>query len=589
MLDKWEENLAIITANRTKDDELVVIHLGDCLWKERGEVIAAHICYLVAEANFEPYSDSARICLVGADHWRFPRTYASPEAIQRTEVYEYSKVLGNSQFVLVPFQPYKLIYAHMLAEVGKLSDSLKYCQAILKCLKTSRSPEVDAWKNLASSLEEQIKIHQQGGYSTHLAPAKLVDKLFNLFDSTAHRAVGGLPPPVLSSSHCSAQRNEQDCQKVGPRVSNSQSTMAMSSLMPSESMEPISEWRGGSNRSRHNRSISEPSFGISPSKVDSSKEGSSPDTQEKASSTGGSSRFGRFGSHLFQKTVGLVLRPRQGQQAKLGNKNKFYYDEKLKRWVEEGAEPPSEEATLPPLPISAVFQNKIPDYTLKDGPKTDNLHFTGEPDHKSPSSLEWNSGIPPIPPSSNQFSARGHTGVRARYVDTFNKGGVSPANSFQSPSLPTAKPGVGSNAKFFIPTPTASGGETVQTMGENLQESVVNNESSTSVDNISIPSLPPSAIAMPTIHRFPSMDNIAKRGTRLMANDRSSLPPHSRRTASWGGSPCNTSNPSKMTEIKPLGGTRGMSLTSFVPGDSSSMHLSTNSVSSGDELHEVEL
>lgn len=38
MLDDWEENLAIITANRTKDDELVIIHLGDCLWKERGEV-----------------------------------------------------------------------------------------------------------------------------------------------------------------------------------------------------------------------------------------------------------------------------------------------------------------------------------------------------------------------------------------------------------------------------------------------------------------------------------------------------------------------------------------------------------------------
>ena len=38
MLDEWEENLAIITANRTKDDELVMTHLGDCLWKEREEV-----------------------------------------------------------------------------------------------------------------------------------------------------------------------------------------------------------------------------------------------------------------------------------------------------------------------------------------------------------------------------------------------------------------------------------------------------------------------------------------------------------------------------------------------------------------------
>lgn len=45
--------------------------------------------------------------------------------IQWTEFYEYSKVLGNSQFQLLTFQPYKLIYAHMLAEVGKVSDSIK--------------------------------------------------------------------------------------------------------------------------------------------------------------------------------------------------------------------------------------------------------------------------------------------------------------------------------------------------------------------------------------------------------------------------------------------------------------------------------
>lgn len=38
MLNDWEENLAVITANRTKDDELVIIHLGDCLWKDRSEV-----------------------------------------------------------------------------------------------------------------------------------------------------------------------------------------------------------------------------------------------------------------------------------------------------------------------------------------------------------------------------------------------------------------------------------------------------------------------------------------------------------------------------------------------------------------------
>ncbi|GAB2296217.1 Protein transport protein Sec16B [Dionaea muscipula] len=66
----------------------------------------------------------------------------------RKKVHEYVKILGNSQISVLPFQPCKLLYAHMLAEVGKLSDSLKYCQAILKSLKTGRAPGVDSWKYL---------------------------------------------------------------------------------------------------------------------------------------------------------------------------------------------------------------------------------------------------------------------------------------------------------------------------------------------------------------------------------------------------------------------------------------------------------
>ncbi|KAF8369607.1 hypothetical protein HHK36_032370 [Tetracentron sinense] len=122
MLDDWEENLGIITANRTKDDELVIIHLGDCLWKERDEVAAAHTCYLVAEANIESYSDSARLCLIGADHWKSPRTYASPEAIQTEDrIIEYSKGAWKSQLSYLPpvFQPYKTYIAHMLAKWEK--------------------------------------------------------------------------------------------------------------------------------------------------------------------------------------------------------------------------------------------------------------------------------------------------------------------------------------------------------------------------------------------------------------------------------------------------------------------------------------
>lgn len=101
-------------------------------------------------------------------------------------------------------------------------------------------------------------------------------------------------------------------------------------------------------------------------------------------------------------------------KAKLGEKNKFYYDEKLKRWVEEGTELPSEEAALPPPPPTSVFQNGMPDSSMKDAAKVENSESNGGPEIKSPNSSERGSGIPPIPPSSNQFSARGRMGVRSR-------------------------------------------------------------------------------------------------------------------------------------------------------------------------------
>ncbi|KAI9111036.1 hypothetical protein K1719_017911 [Acacia pycnantha] len=579
MLDDWEENLAVITANRTKDDELVIIHLGDCLWKERSEITAAHICYLVAEANFESYSDSARLCLVGADHWKFPRTFASPEAIQRTELYEYSKVLGNSQFILLPFQPYKLLYAYMLAEVGKVSDSLKYCQAVLKSLKFGR-PEVENWKQLVVSLEERLRTHQQGGYASNLAPAKLVDKLLNFFDSTAHKVVGGPPPlaPSSSSSHGSVHGSEQHNQHIAPRVFSSQSTMAMSSLVPSASMEPISEWTADGNKTKPNRSVSEPDFGRRPRQDAASADAG------KASVSGGTSRFSRlgFGSQLLQKTVGL-LRPRSGRQAKLGEENKFYYDEKLKRWVEEGAESPAEETALPPPPTTAAFQSPKTEYDLKSALKTE-----GSPSNESAnirtSTPEHTPGIPPMPPSSNQFASRGRMGVRSRYVDTFNQGGGTSANLFQS--VPSVKPALPTNAKFFIPTPAApsSNEQTTESTAESNQEdSAANNDPSTSVMHDSFQSsftTPPST----GIQRFPSMNNIPN--NVAMPNGIDFQTPHTRRAASWGGGNfADSFSPPKVGEIRPPGEALGIKPSSFMPDESSMRH----SGSFGEDLHEVQL
>ncbi|KAL8114425.1 hypothetical protein AgCh_021322 [Apium graveolens] len=585
MLDTWKENLAMMIANRTKDDELVLVHLGDSLWKERNDITAAHICYLIAEASIEPYSDSARLCLFGADHFKFPRTYVSPDAIQRTEIYEYSKLLGNSQFLLLPFQPYKLVYAYMLAEVGRVSDSLKYCQAISRSLKTGRAPEVETWRHLALSLEERIKAYQQGGFSTNMAPAKLVGKLLNLFDSTAHRVVGGLPPPAETATVGSFQGNENYTQS-NLRVSSSQSTMAMSTSMPSTSVEHISQWTADDHSTMPNRSVSEPDIGRTPTQSDPSKDANTNDSQGKASVSAGSSRFGRFGfgfgsgSQLLQK----ILKPRQDKQAKLGEANKFYYDEKLKRWVEEGVDPPPEETVLPPPPTTSAFPIGTSDHSANSAVRTEGSLSNGGPNYGSPTSLGHNAGAPLVPPSSNQFSARGPIGVRSRYVDTFNKGGGNSTNMFKSPSVPSNRPISSASPKFFVPMPVSS---VEQPAVDNTQQATSGNE------NPVMPSLNESfqSVAPPpsnNMQKYPSMNNIPNKGTTLAGLGNSSLLSHSRRAASWSGISNESLPPQSSAETKPLGEALGMSPPTFKPSGLSSMHSSGSGDNYGENLHEVE-
>ena len=90
-------------------------------------------------------------------------------------------------------------------------------------------------------------------------------------------------------------------------------------------------------------------------------------------------------------------------KAKLGAANQFYYDDKLKRWVEKGVEPPAEEAALPPPPKLGTYKNNSLGYENK----SDMNPPSGSWNSGGPTPAENSSGIPPVSQSSNQFSARG--------------------------------------------------------------------------------------------------------------------------------------------------------------------------------------
>lgn len=123
----------------------------------------------------------------------------------------------------------------------------------------------------------------QGGYSSN-APTKLVKNIFSSLDRSLQRVMGApaptqavpsLPPmPPTSGVAAGASggtiQRDMTSQTV-PKFVNSQSAMTMSTLMPSASVESMSQWANDGNisgkKSMHNRSVSEPDFTRSPKQV----------------------------------------------------------------------------------------------------------------------------------------------------------------------------------------------------------------------------------------------------------------------------------------------------------------------------------
>ncbi|CEG48280.1 Regucalcin gene promoter region-related protein (RGPR) [Plasmopara halstedii] len=113
---------------------------------------------------------TSKIALLGGDH-RTPteaRFYVSPGAVQRTEIYEwahkYSK--GASANLMIPFQGYKLIYAMLLADHGKLETAFRYVTSMLAVINTftatsqpGTSMYLEGMKNQLTVLDDRLRQH----------------------------------------------------------------------------------------------------------------------------------------------------------------------------------------------------------------------------------------------------------------------------------------------------------------------------------------------------------------------------------------------------------------------------------------------
>ncbi|XP_072209138.1 protein transport protein Sec16A isoform X6 [Excalfactoria chinensis] len=129
----WRPHLAMVLSNLTNNVDLesrTMATMGDTL-ASKGLLDAAHFCYLMAQVGFGVYTrKTTKLVLIGSNHSLPFLKFATNEAIQRTEAYEYAQSLGSQPGCLPNFQVFKFIYACRLAEMGLAAQAFHYCEVI---------------------------------------------------------------------------------------------------------------------------------------------------------------------------------------------------------------------------------------------------------------------------------------------------------------------------------------------------------------------------------------------------------------------------------------------------------------------------
>jgi len=403
----WRANLAALLSSRAPGDGAAMVALGDDVWTATRDCAAAHCCYLLAGVPPQAFGPASRLCLLGSDHRSQPRTYAASSShVHATELLEAALRAANPQSSVPCLQPYRLLHACALAELGRVREGLAFVDAAAKAVKAggaSVSPSdlnLPVFSACAAAVEDRLRGHlaaKAGVKPGSGAASKLLGGLSTLLDRGISSIFGDVdgaqaPPPgggpngthdaaqqmYPSAQHSVAavpaglgapwpQQNGGQLQPQGPPVVH-----AATQRRGSSDFSDTAAGAGGSAR---------PSRAVSPATDDQGHASTGDGGNSAAAAAGSSGGLVRSLSSMFG-AAGFIRRNKN--EAKLGESNKFYFDEKLKMWVEEGKPPPVAAEPPPPPPTSAAAP-------------------------------------PPMPMFSSGPPSNVVAGVRSRYVDTFNR------------------------------------------------------------------------------------------------------------------------------------------------------------------------
>ena len=409
LLPRWREHLTILAANASlapEESRRVMAALGDALLASSREsfhetkdsgLFNAHAAFALAGIAPQPFHPAARLCLLGADHARAPRTYHSdPRAIQATALLERavcgasssSGVSGSNpafstNVCFASFQPYKVHYAGLLAEVGATREALALAESVSKTLRSREflacassrdgSVNVAMLTQLAGEMEHRLRGNARGtlgGLSLRdlgSAATTLFGGFGKMFDKGVQKVFGdeGVNG-VLEGNGGSV---------VGRLVSHSRTHSSASSASNDKAFVAFGDKTGdkafentfdaGGTGGRQGGAFGVGNGGASSAAAgsaahsrtasfasDASASAADPGASPSSSAPKGSGSVWRQFSGVLGKVGAAIPLPKPKNQAKLGEENTMYYDEKLGRWVEPGKEGEADAGPPPPPPTT---------------------------------------------------------------------------------------------------------------------------------------------------------------------------------------------------------------------------------------------
>ncbi|GAA5975728.1 hypothetical protein JCM11641_005850 [Rhodosporidiobolus odoratus] len=209
-LDKWQDTVGMIVANRTAGDSAALTALGDALGAN-GWTTAAHICYLLSPQTSLATglgTPGSRIVLVGSAPFQVDGGL-DLESVKLTELVEFAFSLtpttkGHEPFVGFPhLQAFRLYHAAVLADEGHIPQALKYTEAIVYTLKLATKPSpfyhprlVAQIKTLSERLGSAPGQKESGSWIARKVSRPTVNSLWSTFEGGFNKFVSGDSEPT---------------------------------------------------------------------------------------------------------------------------------------------------------------------------------------------------------------------------------------------------------------------------------------------------------------------------------------------------------------------------------------------------------